>query len=98
MQEEPNHQVPLGGVQQVRRAPQQESVPSQCDSQDCQCPVITETAGHDRFVSWELKYTHLVDLNYFPSREGVYKGFTIYHRAAMIMETLTMFYNSKEDR
>lgn len=59
---------------------------------------ITETAGHDRFVGWGLKYTHLVELNYFPSRKGFYKGFTIYHRAAMIMETLTMFYNSKEDR
>ena len=26
----------------------------------------------------------------------MYKGFSLYHRAAIIMETLTMFYNSEE--
>ena len=47
---------------------------------------ITETAGYDRFKHYGLKYTDLIHLNYIP----------ISHRAAMIMETLTMFYNSEE--
>ena len=57
---------------------------------------ITETAGYDRFQHYSLKYTDLINMNYIPERKGVFKGFSMYHRAAMIMETLTMFYNSEE--
>lgn len=57
---------------------------------------ITETTGYDMFQHYDLKYTDLINLNYIPTGGKVYKGFSLYHRAAMIMETLTMFYNSEE--
>jgi len=69
---------------------------------------ITETAGFDKFFHHGLKYTDLINLNILPARKGVYGadkrdrgrggGFNLYHRAAMIMETLTNFYNSKDEK
>jgi len=68
---------------------------------------ITETAGHDKFYHYGLKYTDLINLNILPARKGVYAadkrdrgrrgGFNLYHRAAMIMDTLKNFYNSKDE-
>eukprot|EP00092_Neocalanus_flemingeri_P016157 GFUD01017486.1.p1 GENE.GFUD01017486.1~~GFUD01017486.1.p1 ORF type:complete len:966 (+),score=316.83 GFUD01017486.1:53-2899(+) len=57
---------------------------------------IMETEGNDRFQAYNLKYTDLIYYNYIPPRDKMYPGFSLYHRAAMIMETLTTFYNSEE--
>merc|ERR1719154_319033 len=58
---------------------------------------VTETLGRERFQGFSLKYTDLIQYNYVPSGNKLYKGFSRYHRAAMIMETLSTFYNSEEE-
>ena len=54
---------------------------------------ITHTEVRDRFNHYNLKYTDLIQYKYVPPRHKVYPEFSLYHRAAMIMDTFNMFYS-----
>ena len=60
---------------------------------------IMKTEGAERFANWGMKYTDLIQHSgLMPHREmgktSVWAGFSLYHRAAMVMKTLTNFYMS----
>jgi len=56
----------------------------------------TDTEGRDRINPWSMKYTDLIYNDILPFRKD-YGGFSLYHWAAMVMNTLTAFYNSDSD-
>jgi len=63
---------------------------------------IMETQERSRFVHWGLKYSDLIEHRLLPQRAmgrgSVWAGFSVYHRAAIMMATLTNFYMSVEAR
>ena len=63
---------------------------------------ITKTEEFKRFVPYGLKYTDLIEKGLLPHRNtgkgSVWEGFSLYHRAAMLMQTLQNFYMSVAER
>ena len=62
---------------------------------------IEKTETLNRFVGWNVKYTDLLEHNLVPGRNmgkgTVWEGFNIYHKAAMVIETLHAYYLSIEE-
>ena len=63
---------------------------------------IEKTETLNRFVGWNVKYTDLLEHNLVPGRNmgkgTVWEGFNIYHKAAMVIETLHAYYLSIEEK
>ena len=60
--------------------------------------IRTHGPKEKTFKHGNLSYWQLIENGLLPFREvGSFPGFSLYHRAAMVFDTLNHFYNSSND-